>query len=100
MIVSQQIEELGENVRLLNCINTDDAERENWRQSQQGKGFIHDSKGHLAGRLIANIPVEEAAMLEAQYDLDYLSFSQNGDKNAFRRLLQRFPHWRCAEGGI
>ncbi|MBQ4430003.1 MAG: hypothetical protein II877_00760, partial [Synergistaceae bacterium] len=76
------------------------AERENWQQAQQGKGYIHDSKGRLAGRLIAQIPQDEAAMLETMKDLDYLSFSRNGDKNAFRRLLQRFPHWRCCEGGI
>lgn len=100
MIIGQEIEELGESVRLLNHINTDDAERENWRQVQQGKGYIHDSRGRLAGRLIAQIPQDEAAMLETMKDLDYLSFSRNGDKNAFRRLLQRFPHWRCCEGGI
>lgn len=100
MIMSQELEELGEEVRLLNHINTDEEERLNWEHVQHGKGFIHDSKGNIAGRLVANIPVEEAAMLESQKDLDYLSFSRNGDKNAFRRLLQRFPHWRCCEGGI
>ena len=100
MIVSQELEELGGEVRLLNHINTDDTERENWRQAQEGKGFIRDEHGHVAGRLVANIPVEEAAMLEAMKDLDYLSFSRNGDKAAFRRLLKRFPYWRCAEGGI
>ena len=100
MILGQELEEFGEEVRLLNHINTDETERDNWQQVQQGKGFIHDSKGNLAGRLVANIPIEEAAMLEAMKDLDYLSFSRNGDKNAFRRLLQRFPYWRCAEGGI
>ena len=100
MIVGQEIEELGEEVRLLNHINTDEEERLNWEQSQQGKGFIRDEHGHVAGRHIANIPVEEAAMLETMKDLDYLSFSRNGDKQAFRRLLQRFPHWRCSEGGI
>ena len=100
MIVSQELEELGDNVRLLNHINTDDAERENWQHVQQGKGFIRDEHGNVAGRFVANIPVEEAAMLEAQKDLDYLSFSRNGDKNALRRLLKRFPYWRCSEGGI
>ena len=100
MIVSQELEELGDNVRLLNHINTDDAERENWQHVQQGKGFIRDEQGNVAGRFVANIPVEEAAMLEAQKDLDYLSFSRNGDKNALRRLLKRFPYWRCSEGGI
>ena len=100
MITWQEIEERGEEIRLLNSINTDENERENWRQCQQGKGFIHDSKGKIAGRLIANIPYEEAMMLETLHDIDYLSFSRNGDKQALRRLLQRFPHWRCAEGGI
>ena len=100
MIVGQKLEELGGEVRLLNHINTDDTERENWRQAQEGKGFIRDERGHVAGRLVANIPVDEAAMLEAMKDLDYLSFSRNGDKAAFRRLLARFPYWRCAEGGI
>ena len=100
MIVGQELEERGDEIQLLNHINTDDAERVNWAQVQEGKGFIRDKHGHVAGRLVANIPVEEAAMLEAQKDLDYLSFTRNGDKNAFRRLLARFPYWRCAEGGI
>ena len=100
MLVGQELEELGDGVRLLNHINTDDAERENWKQVQEGKGFIRDERGNIAGRLVANIPVEEAAMLEAMKDIDYLSFTRNGDKNALRRLLQRFPYWRCAEGGI
>ncbi|MBQ7220779.1 MAG: hypothetical protein IJS28_07360 [Synergistaceae bacterium] len=65
-----------------------------------GKGFIRDERGSVSGRLVANIPVEEAAMLEAAYDLDYLSFSRNNDKAAFRRLLKRFPHWKCCEGGV
>ena len=100
MILGQELEEHGDEIQLLNHINTDDIERDNWRQVQEGKRFIRDEHGHVAGRHIADIPTDEAAMLEAQYDLDYLSFSRNGDKNAFRRLLQRFPHWRCAEGGI
>ena len=33
MIVGQELEELGDNIRLLNHINTDDAERENWQQA-------------------------------------------------------------------
>ena len=100
MIVSQKIEEHGDKIQLLNSINTDEAERENWRQVQEGKGFIRDEHGNVSGRLVAQIPVEEAAMLEAQKDIDYLSFSRNGDKNAFRRLLARFPYWQCAEGRI
>ena len=45
MIIGQEIEELGESVRLLNHINTDDAERENWRQAQQGKDISKTAKG-------------------------------------------------------
>lgn len=100
MIVSQELEEHGDEIRLLNHINTDDAERENWKSVQQGKGFIRDSRGKITGRSVANIPVEEAAMLEAQKDLDWLSFTRNGNKNALCRLLKRFPYWRCSEGGV
>ena len=99
-MIVQELEERGEELTLLNHINTDEEEKLNWQQVQAGKGFIYDEKGNLAGREIARIPAEEAAMLEAMCDLDYLSFSRNGDKNAFRRLLTRFPHWRCCEGGI
>ena len=99
-MITQELEEHGEDLTLLNHINTDEEEKLNWQQVQAGKGFIYDEKGNLAGREIARIPVEEAAMLEAMCDLDYLSFSRNGDKNAFRRLLKRFPHWRCCEGVI
>ena len=100
-MIAQELEERGEELTLLNHINTDEEEKLNWQQAQStGKGFIYDEKGKLAGREVARIPMEEAAMLEAMCDLDYLSFSRNGDKNAFRRLLKRFPHWRCCEGGI
>ena len=100
MILEQDYSEHGDNVVLRSHINTDDEERLNWQSVQNGKGFIRDDKNHVIGREIARIPVEEAAMLEALCDLDYLSFSRNNDKAAFRRLLQRFPYWRCCEGGI
>lgn len=99
MIVGQELGEIGGEVKLLNHINTDDIERENWRKVQDGKGFMYEN-GNLVGREIARIPVEEAAMLETLCDIDYLSFTRNNDKAALRRLLQRFPHWRCASGGI
>ena len=99
MIVGQELEERGDEIRLRNHINTDDIERENWRGVQDGKGFIYEN-GDIKGRLIANIPVDEAAMLEAQYDLDYLAFSRNNDKAALKRLIKRFPWWRCSSGEI
>lgn len=99
MIVGQELGEIGGEVKLLNHINTDDIERENWRKVQDGKGFMYEN-GNLVGREIARIPVEEAAMLETLCDIDYLSFTRNNDRSALRRLLERFPHWRCASGGI
>lgn len=100
-MINQAFEEHGNELKLLNHINTDEEERLNYEQMKEaGKGFIRDDKNNIIGREIARIPAEEAAMLEAQFDLDYLSFSRNNDKNAFRRLLKRFPHWRCCEGGI
>ena len=100
MIVHQELEERGEDYKLTNSFNTDEVERENWANAQAvGKGFIREN-GEIIGREIARIPVEEAAMLEALCDLDYLSFSRNNDKAALRRLLKRFPYWRCSEGGV
>ena len=100
-MIQQELEERGDGLTLLNHINTDDEARLNWETTQDvGKGFIYNERGKLAGREVARIPVEEAAMLEALCDIDYLSFSRNNDKAAFRRLLQRFPHWKCCEGGV
>ena len=99
MIVSQELEEHGDELKLTNHINTDEIEKENWAKTQAGKGFIREN-GKIVAREIAQIPVEEAAMLEAQYDLDYLAFSRNNDKAALKKLLARFPHWRCCSGGI
>ena len=100
MIEYQELEERGEDFKLTNHINTDEIERLNWQQVQKGKGFIRDNHNQIVGREIARIPIEEAAMLEAQHDLDYLSFSRNNDKAALRRLLKRFPYWKCCEGEI
>jgi hypothetical protein len=99
-MIERELEERSDGLTLLNHINTDDEARLNWETAQQGKGFIYNERNKLAGREVARIQVEEAAMLEALCDLDYLSFSRNNDKAAFRRLLKRFPHWRCCEGGI
>ena len=98
-MISQELEQNGEELKLRTHFNTDDEEKINWESTQHTNGFIYENK-KLVGREVARIPVEEAAMLETLCDIDYLSFSRNGDKNAFRRLLARFPHWRCASGGI
>ena len=100
MIAGQEFEEKSGHYSLRNHIDTREEQRENWESVQHGKGFIRDRRGEITGRLVAQIPAEEAAMLEHVKDLDYLSFSRNGDKAAFRRLLKRFPYWRCSEGGV
>lgn len=100
MILSQELEERGAELKLTNHVNTDEAERENWKSVQEGKGFIRDAHGKVIGRVVAKIPLSEAAMLETQKDMDYLSFSRTGDKGALKRLLLRFPYWRSSEGGI
>ena len=99
MIIHQELREHGDEYHLKNYFDTDEVERENWKSVQEGNGFIKEN-GKLVGRLLANIPVDEAAMLEANYDLDYLAFSRNNDKAALKRLLVRFPHWRCSSGGF
>ena len=99
MLVGQELTERGDEIKLTNHFNTDEIERANWESVQHTNGFIREN-GKVVAREIARIPVDEAAMLEANYDLDYLAFSRNNDKAAFRRLLARFPHWRCASGGI
>ena len=100
-MIEQELEERGDELTLLNHINTDDEERLNWESVQHdGKGFIYNERGKVSGREVARIPMEEAAMLEAMCDLDYLAFTRNNDKAAFRRLLKRFPYWRCSEGGV
>lgn len=102
MAVYQEFEEKGgEEFKLINHLNTDDIERiNNSTIRDNGKGFIRDAKGGLSGRLVAQIPQEEAAMLEQIKDLDWLSFTRSHDKAAFRRLLKRFPYWQCCEGGV
>lgn len=91
----------GDEIALTNCYSTDDEEAYNWNAVQQaGKGFIRGDKGEIQGRVVANIPAPDAAMLEAQFDLDWLAYSRNKDRAAFRRLLKRFPYWRACEGGV
>ena len=95
MSVYQEFENKdGEEFKLINHLNTGQTAQES------GKGFIRDDKGSVSGRLVANIPAEEAAMLEQAKDLDWLAFSRNQDRAAFRRLLKRFPYWQCCSGNI
>ncbi len=101
MVTDEKIKFTDAEISLTRHINTDEIEKFNWQtRNENGKGFIYDDKQKLSGRLIAQIPADEANMLIALKDLDYMSFRLNHDKNALRRLLKRFPHWVTAEGGI
>ena len=55
MIADQELEEHGDEYRLLTHFNTDDEQRLNWEMLQHsGKGFIRDEHGVVSGRLVAN----------------------------------------------
>jgi hypothetical protein len=66
--------------------------RRNPRGFTQGQGMRH----------VANIDIDEYALLLAAKDKDALAFELSGrtDRAAFRRLLARFPEWRASEGGV
>ena len=63
-----------------------------------GKGF---TQGRTM-RKLANIDPEELNALCMNMDKDALDFVASGysDKKALKKLLVRFPAWRCSEGGI
>ncbi|MBQ9526897.1 MAG: hypothetical protein IJR68_04735 [Fretibacterium sp.] len=98
--MEQELAVRGDEITITNHYDTDDEERYNWARAQEGKGFIRDERGGIQGREVANIPAPDAAMLEAAFDLDWLAFSRNRDRAAFRRLLRRFPYWRACQGGV
>ena len=100
-MITQELEKRGEEITLVTHANTNDAERENWAIAQvAGKGFIRGENGELQGRTLARIPVEDAEYLDTVKDLDWLAYRRCGDMAAFRRLLRRYPYWRCSEGAF
>jgi hypothetical protein len=103
--MTQKLEFEGDEVKIVFHENTDGDERENQRtRNEIGKGFILDTDGRrrrkILGRRLLQIPVEEAAMLRTNRDIDWLAFELSGDRNALRRLVKRFPYWQVCEGGI
>lgn len=77
---------------------SDDIDELNAQERKQGKGFT-------AGRTmrkLANIDADEYNALLMKMDKDALDLEASGwrDMRALRRLLTRFPAWRCSEGGI
>ena len=63
-----------------------------------GRGFTQGG----TMRQLANINILEYNALLMNMDRDALDFEASGmrDMRALRRLLVRFPAWRCSEGGI
>lgn len=68
------------------------------RKRRIGKGFTQ--KGSM--RQLADIDPDEYNALLMKMDKDALDLEASGwrDMRALRRLLTRFPAWRCSEGGI
>ena len=95
-----ELRENGEDIVLTKTI--DDAPyQENCKKLRQalGKGFIRNEKGVAIGRRLFSIPMEEAAMLQAQNDADWEEWWNTDNDKALMRLIKRFPHWICVEGG-
>lgn len=87
----------GEEIRLKCRIDTSEKQRLNWERTTGNDGFSPKREWRCA----VSIPVEEAMRLWALKDIDWLAWNHNLDDDAaFKRLLARYPHWRCAEGGI
>jgi hypothetical protein len=86
-------------VEVRGLVNSDDIDRLNADEAVfLGKGF---TKGRTM-RKVANIDPDELSALCIAGDSDALDFMASGysDRKALRRLLVRFPQWRCSEGAI
>ena len=79
-------------------VDSDDMDEFNAERRKLGKGFTKAG----TGRWVANIDVDEFNALLMKMDKDALDLEASGwrDVRALRRLLTRFPAWRCSEGGI
>lgn len=64
-----------------------------------GKGMIRNGQGAAVGRRLLSIPMEEAAMLSATNDADWLEWWNTDSNASLMRLIKRFPHWVACEGG-
>jgi hypothetical protein len=51
-------------------------------------------------RKIANIDADELSALCLQGDIDALEYTVYSNPKALKRLLIRFPAWRCSEGAV
>ena len=97
----QEILELNDNGRaeMRVLVDSDATDALNAQERKlHGKGF---TQGRTM-RKLANIDPDELNALCMNMDKDALDFVASGysDKKSLKRLLVRFPAWRCSEGGI
>jgi hypothetical protein len=86
-------------VELRGLVVSDDTDEFNAELKRYlGRGFTKDG----TKRWISNIDGDELNALCLGGDRDALAFRESGrrDREALRRLLRRFPRWRCSEGGV
>ena len=89
----------GSGVKLRLFVDSEETDKLNYIERKLlGKGMT--AGGNM--RKVANIDEEELYALMANGDIDALDFAHSGysDKYALRKLLQKFPRWRCSEGAI
>jgi len=97
---SCRLREDGEDVVLTKVIDDRPFQLETAAMRRElGDGFVRDAKGVAQARRLFSIPMEEAVMLEAVGDADWLEFWNTDSTSALARLVARFPHWVVAEGG-
>jgi hypothetical protein len=98
--VRTELRENGDDIVLTKTID-DEPFRDHCREQRHmwGNGFVRDERGAAIGRRLFSIPIEEANMLAAQKDPDWEEWWNTDSNRALMRLIQRFPHWVCCEGG-
>jgi hypothetical protein len=86
-------------VEMRGLVVSDDLDEFNYELRRMlGKGFTKDGRK----RWISNIDPDELKALSTNGDRDARAFEESGykDREALRRLLRRFPQWRCSEGCV
>jgi hypothetical protein len=86
-------------VEMRGLVDSDDIDKFNADlRNLIGKGFT--KSGNM--RHVANVDEDEITALYLNGDIDAIAFKESGykDREALRRLLYRFPQWRCSEGCV
>lgn len=96
----QILKNQGDNVTLQTIYDPSAVYQQNYLNRMSGiNGFTKER----TRRQLAEIPVDDLNALIAQGDLDAIVFHNSSGKEAktaLKRLLRRFPEWRCSTGAI